>query len=95
MRVFAKKAFEFKAYEEKDGQQVVANTVTTSPLSFCDLPEWVRQDPMFGWARQDSDIEIIANRADEKAAELSTSKKGNRTSSKSLLSIDGLAGIDG
>jgi hypothetical protein len=75
MRVFAKKAFEFVNWGEKDGQKVVVERATTSPFSFCDLPDWVKNDPMFGWARKDGDIEIIQTKADEKAAELSAAAK--------------------
>ncbi|GAB6170555.1 hypothetical protein JCM15765_03860 [Paradesulfitobacterium aromaticivorans] len=86
MRVFAKKAFEFTRRESKDGQQVVAEKVTTSPLKFCDLPDWVQKDPMFAWARQDGDIELIQTAADQKNAELTANVrgKGNKVGSKSL-----------
>jgi hypothetical protein len=70
MRVFAKKSFEFKLTGNKDGRQVVAEKVTTSPLSFCDLPDWVVQDPLFHWARKDGDIELIQSKAEERLAEL-------------------------
>jgi len=73
VRVFAKKALEFKRYEEKDGQKVVAEKVTTTRLSFCDLPDWVKKDQMFKWASADGDIEIIQGRKDERAAELDAS----------------------
>ena len=74
MRVFSKKAFEFTRREMKDGVMVVAEQATTLPLSFCDLPDWAQNDPMFDWARADGDIEIIQNKSDEKKAEVDASK---------------------
>jgi len=70
MRVFAKKAFEFTQWGEKEGQKVVVEKATTLPFSFCDLPDWVQYDPMFGWARKDGDIEIVQSKEDEKTIEL-------------------------
>lgn len=82
MRVFAKKALEFKRYEEKDGQKVVAEKVTTTRLSFCDLPDWVKKDQMFKWASADGDIEIIQGRKDERAAELDAPTTSTKAGSK-------------
>ena len=76
-RVFVKKSFEFVRREKKDGVMVVAESVTTSPLSFVDLPDWVVDDLMFGWARKDGDIEIMQSKEDEKTAELSASANKN------------------
>ncbi len=85
MRVFAKKAFEFTRREEKDGQMVVAERATTAPLSFVDLPGWVVTDQMFAWARQDGDIELIQNKADERAVELNATVRGNKAKSEVLV----------
>lgn len=84
MRVFAKKTFEFSRRELKDGLMVVAEKATTIPLGFKDLPDWVEDDPLFGWARKDGDIEIIQDKADEKAAELKESTKGNKVKSEKV-----------
>ncbi|HBC94382.1 MAG TPA: hypothetical protein DCZ10_16150 [Pelotomaculum sp.] len=88
MRVFAKKSYEFKRYETKNGQKVAAEKVATSPLSFCDLPDWVAEDRMFQWARSSGNIEILASKADEKLAEqkASAGKKGNKEKSEKLTS---------
>ncbi|MHB9004718.1 MAG: hypothetical protein ACYC6C_11765 [Coriobacteriia bacterium] len=77
-RVFARKSFEFVRREKKDGVMVVAESVTTSPLSFVNLPDWVVNDPMYTWARNDGDIEVMQSREDEKVAELAAS--ANKTS---------------
>jgi hypothetical protein len=66
MRIFAKKAFEFKNSE--------GGSVTTSPLSFADIPDWSTEDNMFKWALEDGDIELIADKKDETDIE-----KGKRT----------------
>jgi hypothetical protein len=87
MRVFAKKAFEFSRREKKDGMMVVAEKATTLPLSFCDLPDWVANDPMFEWARADGDIEIIQNKADEKTSELTAATKGNKVKSETVAKV--------
>lgn len=83
MRVFAKKSFEFKRYGEKDGQKVVTEKVTTFCFAFCDLPDWVENDPMFGWAKKDGDIEIIQDRKDERAAELGAPTASTKVRSES------------
>lgn len=87
MRVFAKKAFQFTQYGEKDGMKVVVQTATTSPLQFCDLPDWVDKDPMFGWAKADGDIELIQTKADEKEAELNAEVKSNKTKSEKVAAV--------
>ena len=85
MRVFAKKTFEFSRRELKDGLSVVVEKATTIPLGFKDLPDWVENDPLFGWARKDGDLEIIQNKNDQKAAELSaTATKGNKVKSEKI-----------
>jgi hypothetical protein len=66
MRIFAKKAFEFKNTE--------GGSEKTAPLAFADLPEWVAKDNMFQWGLVDGDIEIIADKKDETDVE-----KGGRT----------------
>lgn len=75
IRVFAKKAFKFNRHEKKDGQMVVAETATTIPFNFCNLPDWVQNDQMFKWAKADGDIEIMQNKEDEKVAELNAAVK--------------------
>jgi len=87
VRVFAKKSFEFSRRELKDGMMVVAEKATTIPLAFKDLPDWVVNDPMFGWARADGDIEIIQGKAAEKAAELGATAKGNKVKSETIAEV--------
>lgn len=64
MRVFTKKAFKF--VRTPGGE-----FVTTKALNFTDLPDWVVNDPMFGWARAEGSIEVIESRSDELKAERS------------------------
>lgn len=61
MRIFTKKAFEFK---NADGGRVV-----TRPLDFADVPDWVTQDPIFEWGVDDGDITVTETRKEEAAAE--------------------------
>ena len=64
MRVFTKKAFKF--VRTPGGE-----FVTTKALNFADLPDWVVNDPMFGWAKSEGSIEVIESRSDELKAERS------------------------
>jgi hypothetical protein len=61
MRIFTKKAFEFK---NAAGEKVV-----TQPLSFTDVPDWAAKDPIFGWGVKDGDITVTETAKDEKAVE--------------------------
>lgn len=61
MRIFTKKAFEFK--------NAVGEKVTTRPLDFTDVPEWAAKDPIFGWGVKDGDIMVTETAKDEAAAE--------------------------
>lgn len=60
MRIFTKKSFEFK---NADGEKV-----TTRPLDFADVPDWVTSDPLFAWGKKDGDITVTGTAQDEKAA---------------------------
>jgi len=75
IRVFSKKAFQFNRRVEKDGLMQSVEKATTLPLAFCELPDWVEKDPLFMWAQQDGDIEVISSKADEKQAELNATVK--------------------
>lgn len=66
MRIFVKKAFEFT---NKEG-----GSVQTAPLSFADVPDWVKEDNIFKWGVDDGDIELVADKNDESDIE-----KGKRT----------------
>jgi len=70
VRVFSKRTFEFTRREEKDGLMAAVEVARTGTLDFFDLPDWAVSDPLFKWAQQDGDIEVIFNKADEKEAEL-------------------------
>ena len=59
IKVFAKKTFEFTGYGTQGGQKVALAKATTTPLSFCELPDWVVNDPLFGWAQKDGDLKVI------------------------------------
>lgn len=61
MRIFTKKSFEFK---NGDGEKV-----TTRPLDFTDVPEWAKNDPIFGWGLKDGDITVTETAKEESAAE--------------------------
>jgi hypothetical protein len=65
MRIFTRKAFQFK---NSDGEKI-----TTSPLGFKDVPDWVAKDPLFLLAQKDGSAEIVdGSTATKKTA---TSKK--------------------
>lgn len=61
MRIFTKKSFEFKNSE--------GGSVTTAPLAFHTVPDWVAEDNMFKWGAADGDIEVIETKQDEKEVE--------------------------
>jgi len=61
MRIFTKKAFEFK---NVDGSSVI-----TAPLAFHDVPDGVKKDQMFKWAVADGDVEIIGSKKKQTALE--------------------------
>lgn len=61
MRIFTKKAFEFKNTE--------GGTFVTTPLSIEDAPDWIVADPLFGWAKEDGNLQVIESKQDEKKVE--------------------------
>ena len=69
MRIFAKKALRFRGGDK---------AVSVAALSFADVPDWVRKDPLFGLATQEGTIEIITSKADERKAENGESPRGSR-----------------
>ena len=60
MRIFAKKSFRFRGGDQK---------VSVAALSFADVPDWVKKDPIFALAVQEGSIELISSKADEKEVE--------------------------
>lgn len=52
VRIFSRKAIGFRNH---DTNQVI----TVRALDFAELPDWVEKDPMFGWAKADSTIDVI------------------------------------
>lgn len=89
VKVFARKHFVFKLRRVIDGKSKVDDTAETRTNDFTTLPSWVRQDPLFEWARKDGDLEIIATREAEIKAELKAGrepKRGNRVRQDSVLS---------
>lgn len=67
-RIFTKKAFKFVNPESGE-------SVTTTPLSFVDVPEWAKEDSMFDWGVSDGDIELI----ESKQEELTLEKTGGKS----------------
>jgi len=63
MRIFAKKSFKF--FERTSGA-----VAKTRPLEFCDVPEWVRRDPLFILAQKEGSVEILENKQRQKVLEL-------------------------
>ncbi len=61
MRIFTKKSFEFK---NADGDKIV-----TRPLDFADVPDWAKQDPIFGWGVKSGDITVTESVKEESSAE--------------------------
>lgn len=66
MRIFTKKAFEFK---NADGERVV-----TRPLDFAEVPAWVVSDPIFDWGVKDGDITVAESSKEDKAAKDKTAE---------------------
>ncbi len=62
MRIFTKKAFKFMNREE-------GTSVKTVPFSFHDLPDWVKEDPIFTLAEKEGSIEVIENKQRQKQIE--------------------------
>jgi hypothetical protein len=80
MRIFTKKAFKFRG-EDK--------AVTTAALSFADVPDWVKKDPIFPLAVTEGSIELIESKADERQIEVNgTTKQESETSVESEKSTD-------
>jgi hypothetical protein len=67
MRIFTKKAFQFK---NSSGEKI-----TTSPLAFQDVPDWVAKNDLFKLAQKDGSAEIIESSKEEKAAEKAAAVK--------------------
>jgi len=59
MRIYTKKAFGFVNPDPSKQVNGAREVVKTSPLGFHDVPEWVAEDDMFKWGKQDGDIEEI------------------------------------
>lgn len=84
IRVYARKAFAFKNYikqgnatvpETKAGKPIEAKT---RPSEFADLPDWVVNDPIFEWAKQDEDIQVMENVKQEKQTEKKVADEGSK-----------------
>jgi len=71
IRIFTKKRFCFR---HPDGGE----SVTTNVLTFQEVPEWVKEDPLFDWAVADGDLEVTNSKADEKKAEKAAEKTGSQ-----------------
>jgi len=83
IRVFPRKHFAFvQRSRTDDGKIVVAGKVETKPLEMIDLPAWVKDDPMFGWAVKDGSIEVLRDREAEIRAELDAGKATSKRQTK-------------
>lgn len=71
IRVFTRKKFRFT--------NAAGEKAETIPMGFSTVPDWAAKDPLFGWARQDGDLEIIDTREAEIKAELGAGQKPQRT----------------
>lgn len=77
MRIFTKKAFEFKNSE--------GGSVITAPLSFHEVPDWCAEDKIFEWAKADKDIEIIGEEKKlTKAEKIAAAKAAKEAAEKEL-----------
>jgi hypothetical protein len=76
IRVYAKKRFEFKS---PNGERV-----QTTPLGFCNLPDWVEKTDLFKLARKAKEIEVLASPKEEKnkEKELADGEKGKGAKGK-------------
>ena len=52
VRIFSRKAIGFRNHETNQ-------VITVRALDFAELPDWVKKDPMLGWAVQDGTIDVI------------------------------------
>lgn len=68
MRIFTKKAFNFKDRENNQH-------VKTRAFEFTDVPTWVKKDPVFEWGVNDGDIELMKSKKDERQIEIESPKK--------------------
>lgn len=62
MRIFTKKAYKF--IDRENGA-----SVKTTPFSFHDVPEWVKNDPIFVLAVKEGAIEAIESKQRQKQLE--------------------------
>lgn len=62
MRIFSKKSFQF---DHPAGSEPA---VVVQALAFADVPDWVKQSQMYKLASVAGEVEIIENKADERAA---------------------------
>jgi hypothetical protein len=69
MRIFAKKAFRFRGGDK---------AVSVAALSFADVPDWVKKDPIFALAVKEGSIELINSKADERSVEKQGTARGSR-----------------
>ena len=68
MTIFTKKAFFFTNRETNE-------EVTTKPLAFNEVPEWVVNDPLFDWAKEAGELVETKKDADASAVEKKVRKK--------------------
>jgi hypothetical protein len=59
MRIFTKKAFGFVNPDLSKEVNGAREVVRTTPNTFQDVPDWVANDDMFKWGKDDGDIEVI------------------------------------
>lgn len=65
MRIFARKAYSFSRKEVINGQTAEVETFQVKPGVFTEAPEWIKNDIMFKWAKEDGDLEVVLSANDD------------------------------
>jgi hypothetical protein len=86
IRIWSRDRYRFQRWGEKEGAKVVLETATTEPLSFCEVPEWVKEDPLWAMTVASGTVKEFVNHEQELEVELAVAKKGNLVRTETLVS---------
>ena len=78
MKLYSKKTIEFTRYEQNSGITSVGEKFIVHPGldNIIDAPDWIVNDPMFGWAKDSGDIQVFESSSEIKKAEKKAVKGG-------------------
>jgi hypothetical protein len=82
MRIFTKKAFGFVNPDPTKEVNGAREVVRTTPNTFQDVPDWVAEDDMCKWGKQDGDIEVIQTETVVAATETKDAKTAESKDAK-------------